>query len=290
VRVLAHEGLLVFQLPSHTIRRTPPADAVRSAVVRPLSQRACHAGLSISQAALCGHAGERMLIDVRVENRSPELWPSLPDARGRCQINVANRWLDADGALLQRDDERTALPNDVPAGGTADVLIGVRPPAVNGRYVLEIDLVQEHVGWFGEQGSPTLRVPCDVTGGLEGPPLTPIRMERGARTQPRFSERHPRMFAALRATGLRDLYWAARRAIDGAKTFRDRGIRRWMHPLLNRWERVSFAPRMEMHCVTRAEVTAIVHAAGARVVDVEEEMMPGGYVSCRYWVVRQPSS
>ena len=243
-------------------------------------------GLSVPCEALKGHAGERMLLDVTVENQSAHVWPSLPDARDRYQINVANRWLDEQGALLQRDDERCSLPFDVPPGGGPRCMLGVRPPPVNGRYLLEIDLVQENVGWFAEHGSPTLRIGCDVSGGVDGPALTPIAAPAAAPAGRRFSERHPRAFAVLRASGLRDLYWTARRMLDRVKSRRDAVIRARLHPVMNWWERVSFAPRMEMHCVPTADVRAIVEASGGRVVRVEEELMPGGYQSCRYWVTR----
>jgi hypothetical protein len=43
---------------------------------------------------------------------------------------------------------------------------------------------------------------------------------------------------------------------------------------------------MEMHCVPRSEVLAIVQEQGGRVVDTEEEMIPGGLQSYRYWIVK----
>ena len=82
------------------------------------------------------------------------------------------------------------------------------------------------------------------------------------------------------------MYWAGRRTVDGIRGRRDAVIRRHLHPILNWWERQSFAPRMEMHCVARPEVVALVTAAAGRVIQVDEEMMSGGYQSCRYWVVR----
>ena len=121
---------------------------------------------------------------------------------------------------------------------------------------------------------------------MDGPPLVPIDALPPAASGPRFSERHPGAFALLRATGLRDAYWSARRALDAVKAGRDGVIRRVLHPWINRWERVSFAPRMEMHCIPATDVRAIVERGGGRVVHVEEEMMAGGYRSCRYWVVK----
>ena len=43
-----------------------------------------------------------------------------------------------------------------------------------------------------------------------------------------------------------------------------------------------------MHYVPRAEVLSILQAEGGRILDVEEEWIPG-YQSCRYWVSKKGS-
>ena len=58
-------------------------------------------------------------------------------------------------------------------------------------------------------------------------------------------------------------------------------------PMINWWKGRPFAPRMEMHCVPRAEVLAILAENGGRLIDTEEELMPGGFQSCRYWVAKK---
>ena len=68
---------------------------------------------------------------------------------------------------------------------------------------------------------------------------------------------------------------------------RDVVIRRRVHPAINWWQGLSLDARMEMHCVPRAEVIALIESCGARVVAVENEEMVGGYQSCRYWAVRR---
>jgi SAM-dependent methyltransferase len=304
IRVLAADGLLVFQLPSHREAREPLAGDIRTAVTGPLSTTAFHAGISTEAATLSGRCGEPLELRVSVENRSTTVWPALPDARGRHRLNVANHWLDEHGRVVDRDDTRSPLPFDLEPGARVEVLLFVRPPRVNGRYLLEIDLVQEDVCWFAERGSRPLRIPCDVTGGADPPMRDETMTSRANQTAPeRFSARHPGLFATLRATGLRDAYWSTRRAIDVVKSRRDSAIRRWLHPvvhdaihpfirrrvhpLINWWNGVSLSARMEMHCVPRSEVAAAVTESGGRIVDVEEEAMAGGYNSCRYWVIRQ---
>ena len=58
-------------------------------------------------------------------------------------------------------------------------------------------------------------------------------------------------------------------------------------PLINWWRGRPFEPRMEMYCVPRSDILEIVSAAGGCVVDIEEELVPGGFRSCRYWIRKE---
>jgi SAM-dependent methyltransferase len=305
LRVLAPGGVLVFQLPSHRADREPAPDAVLSPIGGRLPASAFNAHFSSTASSLSLRAGEQVALEVIVENASPHAWASLPDARGRYRINVANRWMFEDGELLQRDDARCPLPHDVEPGGRVHVMLGVSAPSCNGRYALELDLVQENVSWFGQRGSETLRIPCEVSGGLPAAPRPKVQqlappppVQKIAAVPshaPPFRERHPRTFRVLRATRLRDAYWIWRRALDRLKGRRDRFIiaaRKQtfevvVPPLVNWWRGRPFAPKMEMHCVPRAEVLAILGESGGRPVHVDEELLRDGFQSCRYWVRKE---
>jgi hypothetical protein len=287
LRVLAPGGLLVFQLPSQRSSQHAPADARRTSMSGRLPHSAFHARITTDQSSFSANPGGQLSLEVTVENQSAYVWPSLPDERGHCQITVGNHWLRDDEELLQRDDGRCPLPYDLAPGSRASVLLVATAPWVDGVYILELDLVQEDVSWFGERGSPTLRLPCVVGNGLATPRQT---VNAPAPPPATFSARHPRAFTIMRATGVRDVYWAWRRGVDRVKTVRDRaredvrdvlGIPR----LINWWKRGPFSPRMEMHCVPRAEVEAILKDAGGHIVHVDEEWTPG-YLSCRYWITK----
>jgi SAM-dependent methyltransferase len=289
VRVLRPGGLLVFQVPSHRTASEPGSAESRTEATEPLPDDACRAGLSVQHGSpasrLTMRAHEERTLCVRVENRSSQIWLGIPAARSRYQINLANHWLYDDGQIMRRDDGRCPLPHDLKPGAHVDLLLGIQAPPFNGSYLVEIDLVQENAGWFGDRGSPTVRLRCEVTGGTADP--TPrVSPPAAARPEPLFRERHPQIFRVLYATGVRDLYWSGRRALDRMKARRDRAIRRRIHPLINWWLGRPFDARMEMHCVPRSEVVGLLADTGARIVDIQQELVTGGFQSYRYWVTK----
>jgi SAM-dependent methyltransferase len=291
VRVLAPLGLLVFQVPSQRSTQAPPPSARQTSIDGRLPAGAFRARLTTAPRSLTAAPGEQLTLDVVAENRSSSVWPALPDAWGHRQVCVANRWLYEDGELLRRDDGRCPLPFDVTPGSSASTMLVATAPREDGRYLLELDLVQEDVAWFGEKGSSTLRIPCTVGTGVPAsarPPKVVVTPE----TEQPFRMRHPRAFEIMRATGIREVYWMYRRALDRVKSVRDRLIvevrdllylPRVRNHVINWWRRGPFSARMEMYCVPRADVLMLLRESGARVVNVEEEWTPG-FQSCRYWV------
>jgi hypothetical protein len=104
--------------------------------------------------------GEKASLHVLVKNSSGTAWPAASQPDGRYQIRLGNHWIDQHGQV--NDDARADLPYDLAPGDTAEVLIIVRAPDNPGAYLLEFDLVQEQVSWFGQMGSPTLKTTVTV--------------------------------------------------------------------------------------------------------------------------------
>jgi hypothetical protein len=75
---------------------------------------------------------------------------------------VGNHWLAPDGTVLVPDDGRAVIETPIPAGGRYKITLAVCAPEAPGSYLLELDLLQEHRGWFAALGSPTLRLPLAV--------------------------------------------------------------------------------------------------------------------------------
>ena len=232
-------------------------------------------------------AGNLVRLHVTVENVSDHVWPALPDASGRCRVNLGNHWLDEEGEAVEYDDARHALPHDVAPGEQVEMVLETTAPRVNGDYWIEVDVVQEDVSWFAQRGSTPARVRCRVDGGEAPRPRVPKPWPSGAaEPPPPFRVRHPHWYRVSRATGLRDAYWAWRRTVDRIKTVRDAVLVRVRPPIVNWLKRRRTGPYMEMHCIAHADVMAIVTARGGRVADAEEERTRD-FQNYRYWVVKR---
>lgn len=151
VASLADEGLLVFQLPSE---RAAPS----SSVIAPMPDDAYRGSLRVVapiETRVAPSSEHRVLVEV--VNDSAATW--RVDAYGA--IRIGNHWLSG-GEMVVQDDGRAALPPALEPGAKAVLELTVKAPARAGDYLLEIDIVHEGVTWFGDRGSPALRVPVAV--------------------------------------------------------------------------------------------------------------------------------
>jgi thioesterase domain-containing protein/acyl carrier protein len=105
--------------------------------------------------------GEEIRIRVGVENVSPETWRS-GELSG---IALANRWLNAKEEVVEALDGRARLVGDLPPGSRVELELSVRAPRKTGRWLLELDLIDEGITSFGDQGSEPSRVEVRVQRG-----------------------------------------------------------------------------------------------------------------------------
>lgn len=108
---------------------------------------AYHARLSLPDDDLAMTAGQTGVFDVEVHNTGNAIWPGGPDRRP--QIRVGYRWRDPHGTVVVPDGSHTPIPSELRPGRSALVPALVIAPPMPGRYVLELDLVNEDVRWFG---------------------------------------------------------------------------------------------------------------------------------------------
>jgi SAM-dependent methyltransferase len=129
-----------------------------SALASILPPIAFQAHISAADTELVVEPSANVTVPARVSNLSPVTWPATAHMFGRHDIRMGNHWLDSEGQMLVEDDGRSSLHDDLASGKQANVAVSVRTPASPGRYILELDMVQEHVAWFKAFGSETVRI------------------------------------------------------------------------------------------------------------------------------------
>lgn len=98
-------------------------------------------------------AGNVVTVPVTVRNDGPMLWRS----QGVLAAYLSYHWMDSTRTnYVVYDGVRTALPGDVPPGGSATVLATVQAPSKAGEYYLQWDMVQEYITWFSLKAGVSL--------------------------------------------------------------------------------------------------------------------------------------
>jgi len=143
---------------------TKPGDAPTvTDATRPLNDDAFVATLSVSNAPLTMRPGQVAKLSVDVTNASEYLWHSRSRNPPQFGVNAADTWFQADGTtMLTNMDARSTLTRDLWPGDSVTLPLLIRAPMTPGRYVLEIDLVQEGVAFFKEKGSRPWRTAIKV--------------------------------------------------------------------------------------------------------------------------------
>ena len=103
-------------------------------------------------------AGARTTARVVLENGGAATWRS----RGDDGLQLSYHWLDTHGNAIVWDGIRTPFPRPVAPGETIAVEMPLDAPRPPGRYVLRLDLVEEHCFWLSEVGVVTRDVEVDV--------------------------------------------------------------------------------------------------------------------------------
>jgi O-antigen/teichoic acid export membrane protein len=99
----------------------------------------------VGVASLTLNAAETTDVPVTIRNAGLVSWT----ASGTQRVVLGYHWRDpAVGKILPDDGMRTPLPRNVRPGGAVRVVARVRAPDRPGEYLLQWDLVREHVSWF----------------------------------------------------------------------------------------------------------------------------------------------
>jgi len=108
-------------------------------------------------AARLSRTGRRVHGTASVRNAGDTLWLGGRDTVGYVRVGV--QLLGRDRRLLNMEFGRVPLTANIPAGGSADVVIDLELPDEVTPYVLKIDMVAEGIRWFEDAGSAPFYLP-----------------------------------------------------------------------------------------------------------------------------------
>jgi SAM-dependent methyltransferase len=139
----------MFRKGAHAITSLHPREHV--ARIRPQSP------------AVTAAPGASFRLDVEVENPAETVW--LRDGRrGIGYVRLGAHLHEAAGPQIELDYGRAALPQDLALGQKARVALVLTAPTAPGCYLIRLDMVNEGICWFAQQGSPVVDVDLDVRG------------------------------------------------------------------------------------------------------------------------------
>lgn len=116
------------------------------------------AALALEAGPAISRPGEDLRFTVRIKNAGLTRWPARSeDQTGKGAVQLGAHLLRSDEEELSWDYGRADLPHDLEPGQMESISIALRAPREAGRYIVEFDMVAEHVAWFEDFGSGTLR-------------------------------------------------------------------------------------------------------------------------------------
>jgi hypothetical protein len=102
--------------------------------------------------------GEVLNINAKVKNIGDTLWLSKPQG-GPCCVALGIRIVED---KERKDFARGYLTKDLPPGVEDTIQLNFAAPDKKGRYILEFDMVNEHVCWFIDRGSEPYEMEIEV--------------------------------------------------------------------------------------------------------------------------------
>jgi hypothetical protein len=108
-------------------------------------------------------ANTDFIISASVSNAGQVTLPALGKDKGDLyRVGVSYHWRQMDEKIAVWDGVFNPLKLDLKKGATLNMDIAVKAPPGPGRYILELDVLQNGAFWFGGAGSQTARITVDV--------------------------------------------------------------------------------------------------------------------------------
>jgi hypothetical protein len=160
------EDLLAIQSvldapPARAREGGPPVEGASAAecdaynAIRAIDDEAYQAKIVLRQPPRRLAADSFSHLEVVVHNRGNTLWPWGQHQEPFIRVGYRWRWHES-GRVVR--EERSMLPETVLPGSSSLVLVGLLTPPLPGEYTLEVDMVHEHVRWFGAAAQARVEV------------------------------------------------------------------------------------------------------------------------------------
>ena len=102
-------------------------------------------------------ANETVAFKLRATNSGHASWPTIGAPETKGIVRLGSHLLRANEEDVNWDGGRAILPRDLAPGETAEIEFVFRAPQQPGDYIIEFDMVAEHVTWFEDFGAGVLR-------------------------------------------------------------------------------------------------------------------------------------
>ena len=102
-------------------------------------------------------ANETVAFKLRATNSGHASWPTIGAPETKGIVRLGSHLLRANEEDVNWDGGRAILPRDLAPGETAEIEFVFRAPQQPGAYIIEFDMVAEHVTWFEDFGAGVLR-------------------------------------------------------------------------------------------------------------------------------------
>lgn len=103
-------------------------------------------------------AGEGLRFKIRAENTGYARWlRGSESGQEKGDVHLVAHLLNQDESPVSWYHAGAFLPHDIAPGGSVDLEIGLNAPDTAGTYLLQFDMVSEHLAWFEDLGSEVLK-------------------------------------------------------------------------------------------------------------------------------------
>lgn len=135
----------------------------KTAAIQKLDQNTVRVGISASNWPRSVNANTSFVVNTDVINVGETTLPSLgKDSTELLKVGVSYHWRQMDDKVVVWDGIFNPFKSDLKKGDSQKVDISVKAPSAPGKYVLEIDVLQNSAFWFSGAGSQSARMAIDV--------------------------------------------------------------------------------------------------------------------------------